>query len=74
MFLEEDERNVKLPAQIAASLNWAEWKQNIHDPLLVRLFGGVLGLLIVASAIGWMMKRGAKTDRARAASRRGSTE
>ena len=55
-----------LPAQIALTMNWAEWKQNIHDPLLVRLFGGVLGLLIVASAIGWMMKRDAKTDKARA--------
>jgi len=35
------------------------------DPHLMRLFGGVLALLIVASVIGVILKRAAKTDAAR---------
>jgi phosphatidate cytidylyltransferase len=36
------------------------------DPQLVWIFGGVLALLVAASVIGWLMKRGAKSDAARA--------
>jgi phosphatidate cytidylyltransferase len=35
------------------------------DPQLVQIFGGVLALLVAASVIGWLMKRGAKSDAAR---------
>jgi phosphatidate cytidylyltransferase len=36
------------------------------DPQLVQIFGGVLALLVAASVVGWLMKRGAKSDTARA--------
>jgi phosphatidate cytidylyltransferase len=36
------------------------------DPLLVRAFGGVLGLLVVASLVGWILARRARTDAGRA--------
>lgn len=35
------------------------------DPYLTRLFGGVLALLVVASFVGWLLKRTAKTESAR---------
>lgn len=53
-------------AQLGNKVNLTEWKENIHDPLLMRLFGGVLALLLVASIIGWLMKRSAKTEKGRA--------
>ena len=36
------------------------------DPQLLWLFGGVLGLLVLASTIGAILRRSAKTDPARA--------
>jgi len=34
------------------------------DPQLLWLFGGVLGLLLVAAIVGWLLARGAKSDAA----------
>ncbi|PYT57853.1 MAG: phosphatidate cytidylyltransferase [Acidobacteria bacterium] len=38
----------------------------MQDPLLAWLFGGVLGILVLASAIGAVLKQTAKSDAARA--------
>ena len=37
-----------------------------HDPQLLWLFGGVLGALVVASGLGTILERTAKSDRSRA--------
>jgi len=42
------------------------WDIRVADTQLARLFGGVLGILVLASAIGVVLKRAAKSDAARA--------
>lgn len=48
----------------AAALS-ASWASYVPDPQLAWLFGGVLGILVLASAIGAVLKRRAKTESAR---------
>jgi phosphatidate cytidylyltransferase len=49
----------------SATLTAAGWAAYFPDPKLALLFGGMLLLLIVASAIGAVLSRRAKTDAAR---------
>jgi len=44
---------------------YSEFVWSKHDPQLLLLFGGVLALLVVASAVGGILKRTAKTESAR---------
>ena len=42
-----------------------DFASKMGDPKLFWLFGGVLALLVVATSIGWLLRRSAKTDAAR---------
>ena len=55
------------PSNTAASNSGFSLIPKGWDPQLVQIFGGVLALLVGASVVGWLMKRRAKTDGARAA-------
>jgi len=54
------------PGYLAQQVATAHWFLRMQDPLLAWLFGGVLGILVLASAIGAVLKQTAKSDAARA--------
>ncbi len=51
---------------LARQIATTHWFLHLEDPLQAWLFGGVLGILVLASTIGAVLKQTAKSDTARA--------